>query len=189
MWTTGRLESIVHWCHAFLFFLTSLVLSVAQNQGQKSQRVLVTFAVLLLSRIQQVSCFQASTKPLRQLVPRLSPTLRNLPRKTTPAFADTPAWPARSSAVLSRVAAGSRLSLFDCFGINRDLGRSSSRGSLCRRNKVTMSANYKQSNYVPELVDSTITYEDIATFPRPGCTAPDSIFFSLDDSVVTVRHD
>ncbi len=52
-----------------------------------------------------------------------------------------------------------------------------------------MSANYKQSNYVPELVDSTITYEDIATFPRPGCTAPDSIFFSLDDSVVTVSRE
>jgi hypothetical protein len=37
----------------------------------------------------------------------------------------------------------------------------------------------------PKLRDSRITFEDIATFPRPGCSAPDSIAFSPDDSVVT----
>ena len=44
---------------------------------------------------------------------------------------------------------------------------------------------YAQSRYIPSQVDSTISYEDIATFPRPGCSAPDSIAFSPDDSVVT----
>ena len=38
---------------------------------------------------------------------------------------------------------------------------------------------------MPKLRDSPITFEDIATFPRPGCAAPDSISFSPDDSVVT----
>ena len=73
---------------------------------------------------------------------------------------------------------------------------------------------YAQKRYIPLQVESSITYEDIATFPRPGsvpcpshdafktgvklavliscstllqyrCSAPDSIAFSPDDSVVT----
>ena len=44
---------------------------------------------------------------------------------------------------------------------------------------------HKQSRYIPVPVESSITYEDIAIFPRPGCSAPDSIAFSPDDSVVT----
>jgi dipeptidyl-peptidase-4 len=50
---------------------------------------------------------------------------------------------------------------------------------------MAASAGYAQSRYMPAQVDSTISYEDIATFPRPGCSAPDSIAFSPDDSVVT----
>lgn len=46
-------------------------------------------------------------------------------------------------------------------------------------------ASYSQSSYVPTMSPSAITFEDIATFPRPGCSAPDSINFSLDDSTVT----
>eukprot|EP00960_Hanusia_phi_P014932 441905-Hanusia_phi.AAC.4 len=45
--------------------------------------------------------------------------------------------------------------------------------------------SHKQSRYIPVPVESSITYEDIAIFPRPGCSAPDSIAFSPDDSVVT----
>ena len=44
---------------------------------------------------------------------------------------------------------------------------------------------YRQADMLPKLRDSRITFEDIATFPRPGCAAPDSIAFSPDDSVVT----
>ncbi|KAJ1490770.1 dipeptidyl peptidase IV N-terminal region-domain-containing protein, partial [Baffinella frigidus] len=47
-----------------------------------------------------------------------------------------------------------------------------------------MAAESHQAGYLPTLVDSSITYEDIATFPRPGCSAPDSIGFSPDDTVV-----
>ena len=46
-------------------------------------------------------------------------------------------------------------------------------------------ASYSQNRYIPSKVDGTITYEDIATFPRPGCSSPDSIAFSPDDTVVT----
>lgn len=49
---------------------------------------------------------------------------------------------------------------------------------------LTMAAESHQAGYLPTLVDSSITYEDIATFPRPGCSAPDSIGFSPDDTVV-----
>ena len=50
---------------------------------------------------------------------------------------------------------------------------------------MSATKGYAQSRYIPAKVDSTISYEDIATFPRPGCSAPDSIAFSPDDSVVT----
>ena len=50
---------------------------------------------------------------------------------------------------------------------------------------MSSSVGYKQSDVMPQLRDSRITFEDIATFPRPGCAAPDSIAFSPDDSVVT----
>ncbi len=50
---------------------------------------------------------------------------------------------------------------------------------------ASAAAGYAQNRYMPAQVDSSISYEDIATFPRPGCSAPDSIAFSPDDSVVT----
>jgi hypothetical protein len=67
------------------------------------------------------------------------------------------------------------------------------RSSQSRACSTTMSTSagagagpaYAQSRYVPAKVDSTISYDDIATFPRPGCAAPDSIAFSPNDSVVT----
>lgn len=58
--------------------------------------------------------------------------------------------------------------------------------SLSRALALTSSFPFpSQKRYVPTQVDSAISYEDIATFPRPGCSAPDSIAFSPDDSVVT----
>jgi len=48
-----------------------------------------------------------------------------------------------------------------------------------------MSANYHQDRYTPTREESPITYRDIAKFPRPGCSAPDSIAFSPDDTVIT----
>ena len=57
-----------------------------------------------------------------------------------------------------------------------------------RANSMSASAgaSYSQNRYIPSKVDGgTITYEDIATFPRPGCSSPDSIAFSPDDTVVT----
>ena len=61
-----------------------------------------------------------------------------------------------------------------------------STGALHPRSlRMSATKGYAQSRYIPAKVDSTISYEDIATFPRPGCSAPDSIAFSPDDSVVT----
>lgn len=53
------------------------------------------------------------------------------------------------------------------------------------RRALAMAGESHQTGYLPSLVESSISYEDIATFPRPGCSAPDSIGFSPDDSVVT----
>ena len=61
--------------------------------------------------------------------------------------------------------------------------------SLKARAPVSMAASAqgaRQSDFAPKLREGgRITFEDIATFPRPGCSAPDSIAFSPDDRVVT----
>ncbi len=75
-----------------------------------------------------------------------------------------------------------------CRRIAEKFGLSSFRSKpSCARHLSAMSSSvgYKQSDVMPQLRDSRITFEDIATFPRPGCAAPDSIAFSPDDSVVT----